>query len=136
MSYDFSSNRHDMVLGEEVGGFLERLMDSERVAGYNDNLQHRNMAVIRWLRAHDAPEELIQQALYDSAAGNNAILTVIDEIRLMGTELVVIPKDILELFLEAAGPQATRLFVHLCQEQRERSMQPGGKDYREKQGRP
>lgn len=136
MSNDFSSNRRDMVPGEELGGFLENLMDSDRVAGYNDTLEHRNLKVIRYLEEHGAPEEMILQAREDAAAGNNAILTVVDEIRMMNTEYLVIPRWVLELFLEAAGPRATKLFILLCQEEYERSLKPGGKDYREKQGRP
>lgn len=135
-SNEFSCIRRDMVSGvEEAGNFFLNLMDSERVAGYNSNLQKRNCKVIRWLEEHDAPAELIEQAKEDAAQGNNAILTVYDEIRLSGADYRVIPAEILDLFLEAAGPRARALFIQLCREYPVKSVDTGEKDYRESQGR-
>lgn len=73
--------------------------------------------MISWLEDHDAPEELIMEAKEDNAAGNNAILTVIEEIRAMAVEYKAVPAPALELLLRAAGPQAAMLFVNLCQEE-------------------
>lgn len=114
-SNEFSCIRRDMASGvKEAGDFLLDLMDSERVAGFNDDLQHRNLKVIRWLETHGAPAELITQAKEDAAQGNSAILVVYDEIRLTGTDYRVIPAEVLDLFLEAAGPRARALFIQLC----------------------
>ena len=135
-SNEFSCIRRDKESGgEEAGNFLLNLMDSERVSQYNDNLQRRNFVVIRWLEEHGAPTEMVTQAKEDAAQGNNAILTVYDEIRMGGTRFRVIPEEVLELFLEAAGPRARALFIQLCQEYDAKSVITGGKDYREKQGR-
>lgn len=135
-SNEFSCIRRDMVSGaEEVGDFLLNLMDSERVAQFNSNLQHRNFVVIGWLEEHGAPAEMIAQAKEDAAQGNNAILTVYDEIRLGGMDYRVVPGEVLDLFLEAAGRKARALFIQLCQEYSQSAIM-GGKDYREKQGRP
>ena len=138
-SNEFSCIRRDMVSGaEEAGDFLLELMDSERVAQFNDDLQHRNYVVIHWLEEHGAPAELITQAKEDAAQGNNAILTVYDEIRLGGMDYRVVPAEVLEvldLFLTAAGSRARALFYQLCQEYSQSAI-TGGKDYREKQGRP
>jgi len=136
-SNEFSCIRRDMASGvKEAGDFLLDLMDSERVAGFNDDLQHRNIKVIRWLETHGAPAELIAQAKEDAAQGNSAILVVYDEIRLIGTDYRVIPAEVLDLFLEAAGPRARALFIQLCRQYPANSVDTGGKDYREKQGRP
>ncbi len=62
MSNYFSYHRCSMVSVKELGGFLIQLMDAEKVADYNDNLQERSFRVIRWLEDHDAPEELIMEA--------------------------------------------------------------------------
>ncbi len=135
LSSEFSSIRRDVVSGvEEVGGFLLDLMDSERVAEFNSNLQQRNFKVIRWLREHGAPQEMIGQAEEDAAQGNNAILTVYDEIRLRD-DYSVVPTELLELFLEAAGPRAQALFRQLCEEYSAEVKDAMGKDYREKPGR-
>lgn len=116
-SNECSCIQRDMVSGgEEAGNFLLNLMDSDRVTQYNDNLQRRNLKVIRWLEEHNAPAELIIQAKEDAAQGNNAILTVYDEIRMGGIEYRVIPAEVLDLFLEAAGPRARALFIQMCQE--------------------
>lgn len=131
-SKEFSCIRRGMVSGEkEVGAFLLDLMDSERVAKYNSDLQQRNMIVIRWLEMHDAPAEMIAQAKEDAAQGNHAILMLYDEIRLGGIELRVVPAEILGLFLEAAGPRAAALFRQLCQEYFAEHTNTGGKDHRE-----
>lgn len=59
-SNEFSCIRRDMVSGvEEVGDFLLNVMNSERVAQFNSDLQHRNFKVIGWLETHGAPAELI-----------------------------------------------------------------------------
>lgn len=135
-SKEFSCIRRDMVSGgEEVGDFLLNLMDSERVAQFNSDLQHRNFTVIGWLETHGAPAELIAQAKEDAAQGNNAILTVYDEIRLGGMDFRVVPGEVLDLFLEAAGRRAHALFNQMCQDYSYSAI-TGGKDYREKQGRP
>ena len=118
---------------EEVGNFLLEYVDSDRVAKFNSDLQHRNHKVIRYLEEHKAPAELINQAIEDAAQGNNAILTVYDEIRQSGVDYWVVPADVLELFLEAAGPRAQTLFIQLCQQYN--AVTAEGKDYREKQGR-
>ena len=131
-SKEFSFIRGDMVSGEkEVGAFLLDLMDSERVSKYNSDLQHRNMMVIKWLEGHGAPAEMIAQAKEDAAQGNHGILTLYDEIRLGGTELRVVPAEVLELFLEAAGPRAAALFRRLCREYFAEHSNTGGKDHRE-----
>lgn len=131
-SKEFSCIRCDMVSGEkEVGAFLLDLMDSERVSKYNSDLQQRNMMVINWLEGHGAPAEMIAQAKDDAAQGNNAILTLYDEIRLGGTELWVVPAEILGLFFEAAGPRAAALFSQLCREYFAEHTNTGGKDHRE-----
>lgn len=132
-SKEFSCIRRDnMVSGEkEAGDFLLDLMGSERVSQYNSDLQHRNMMVIRWLEEHGAPAEMIAQAKDDAAQGNHAILTLYDEIRLGGTELWVVPAEILELFLEAAGPRAVALFRQLCREYFAEHTHTGGKARRE-----
>jgi len=135
-SNEFSCIRRDMVSGaEEVGDFLLNVMNSERVAQFNSDLQHRNFKVIGWLETHGAPAELIAQAKEDAAQGNNAILTVYDEIRLGGMDFRVVPGEVLDLFLKAAGPRAQALFNQMCQDY-SYSATAGRKDYREKQGRP
>jgi len=135
MSNDYSSNSCDMVQVEEVGGFLLRMQDSQRIVEYNASLQERSIKVINWLKHSGAPAEMVEEAIADNAAGNNAIITVIREIRATLPEMVVIPRDLLELILEAAGPQAAMLFCQICEEETGYSPRRGGKDYREKQGR-
>lgn len=133
-SEEFSCIRRDMVSGgKEVGDFLLELMDSERVAQFNSDLQYRNFAVIAWLEQHGAPAEVIDQARDDASQGNNAILTVYDEIRLGCPDYRVVPGEVLDLFLRAAGPRATALFCQMCEEYSHTAI-TGGKDYREKQG--
>jgi hypothetical protein len=68
------------------------------------------------LEKHNAPTELIIQAKADAAQGNNAILTVYDEIRLSWGDCLVVPRNVLELVLVAAGPRALALFNQMCQE--------------------
>lgn len=129
-------SRRDMVLGgTEAGNFILELMDSDRVTKYNSDLQHRNFMVIKWLEEHGAPTEMVAQARDDAAQGNNAILTLYDEIRLGGIERSVIPTEALELFFEVAGPKASALFNQLCEEYLGDSVHVGGKDCREQRGR-
>ena len=116
-SNEFSCIRRDMVSGaKDAGSFLLDLMDSDRLCQFNSNLQHRNFVVIDWLEKHNAPTELIIQAKEDAAQGNNAILTVFDEIRLSWGDYLVVPRNVLELVLVAAGPRALALFNQMCQE--------------------
>ena len=117
MSNYFSYNRCSMVSVEELGGFLIKLMDTEKVADYNESLQKRSFRVISWLEDHEAPEELIMEAKEDNAAGNKAILTLIEEIRAMAVEYKAVPAPALELLLRTAGPQSAMLFANLCQEE-------------------
>ncbi len=115
----FSNDRfwRDMGLGNrELGEYLMNLIDSDRVSRYNSNLEYRNMAVIRWLAENDAPEELIEQAKKDEAQGINAILNVVDEIRMCGVELVVVPAEVVKLIPAALGPVASAYLIQLCEE--------------------
>lgn len=77
---------------------------------------------------------MIRQAEGDAAQGNNAILTVYDEFRLRG-DYCVVPTELLELFLEAAGSRAQVLFRQLCEEYAAEVAGERGKDRREKPGR-
>lgn len=123
--------RRDMGLGNrELGEYLMNLMDSDRVSQYNSDLEHRNMAVIRWLEEHDAPAEMIEQANEDEAQGINAILNLVDEIRLGGVELLVFPAEVVKLLLTALGPVATAYLIQLCNEYEDQAGE-NGKDYRE-----
>ena len=117
MSNYFSYDRCSMVSVEELGGFLIKLMDTEKVADYNESLQKRSFRVISWLEDHEAPEELIMEAKEDNAAGNKAILTLIEEIRAMVVEYKAVPAPALELLLRTSGPQSAMLFASLCQEE-------------------
>ena len=129
--YDSSVRR--MVVGNEIGDFLiERLDTNGKTADYCESLQKRNQKLINALVAMHAPEELIEQAREDEAQGTNAILTVIDEIRMQG-EFYVIPEYILNIILEAMGPRATMMLSDLCREYENHTYGP--RDIVEPEGR-
>ena len=114
-----------------VDDFISELMDSERVAGFNSDLQHRNQIVIRWLINHGAPAELIEEAKELEAQGNAAIMAVIDEIRLCGGKLCVVPEELLRLLLEAAGPRATAVFLQTYRDYFKNLLENWGNNHRE-----
>lgn len=116
-SNEFSCVRRGMVPGiEKAGDFYLKQMDSDRVSEYNHRLQQHNFAVIRWLEEQEAPQELIIQAIEDAAQGNNAILSVYDEIVMGGKDYVVIPAKAMKQLLETMDPLARALFIQLCKE--------------------
>ena len=95
-----------------IGNYLMNLMDSGAISRSNSDLRHRNMAVIK----HDAPAELLEQCKDDYSQGYNVVLNIVEELRMRGTELLVIPAEVVELLLDSLGPVTSAYLIQLCDE--------------------
>lgn len=115
----FSIERIRRYMGSnnrEIGNYLMNLMDSSAISRSNSDLRNRNIALIRWLEEHDAPAELIEQCKFDDAQGYNVVLDIVEELHMRGTELLVIPAEVVELLLDSLGPVTSAYLIQLCDE--------------------
>lgn len=145
-SNGFSEIRRDMDCGFEVGTLIQDMWDSDGpVALYLEQQELRNWKIVDRLEEIGAPAELIEEVRAGATQNANTVLFLIDEARRVYPEYRMYPAErvermvqILDLICRAGGPMVAGLIHDLfrdCPWEPEQTRK-GGKDYREKQGRP
>jgi len=125
MIHEFFDVRRNMAAGaEEIGTFLQRVMDSDTVADKFEEDAGLYNPVLRYLRETNAPAEIVARAeRFAAIAGSNGALAIIDAAIQQGENYWVIPKtrinyirealeDMRQTYGEKAYAQAVRL---LCE---------------------